>query len=92
MSDRDLFESQQFFAGRKDFEKLATELRESGSLHRTDVRHGADCEKVPHNEKGGYLHAAEDDSPYDVDGVSYCGRCHRCLPRVSHIDRLSDSA
>ncbi len=35
------------------------------------------CPKRPHdNPLGGYLHAADDDSPYDVDGTSYCGRCH----------------
>lgn len=33
------------------------------------------CDKVIHNG-GGYLHDAEDDGPYDVDGVTYCGRCH----------------
>jgi len=47
-----------------------------------DGRHGADCEKAPHNSNGGYLHAAEDDSPYNVDGLTYCGRCHRWMPRV----------
>lgn len=24
-------------------------------------------------------HAPDDDTPYDVDGVSYCGRCHHAL-------------
>lgn len=38
-------------------------------------RHGADCPKVEHYGEG-YLHAASDDRPYDVDGVVYCGRCH----------------
>jgi hypothetical protein len=37
--------------------------------------HGRDCPKVPHLSEG-YLHAADDDTPYDVDGVVYCGRCH----------------
>lgn len=45
-----------------------------------DGRHGADCEKAPHSSNGGYLHAAEDDSPYNVDGLTYCGRCHRPFP------------
>jgi hypothetical protein len=33
------------------------------------------CVKVPHAGTG-YLHAEDDDGPYDVDGVLYCGRCH----------------
>ncbi len=42
------------------------------------IRHGANCPKVAH-VCDGYLHDADDDSPYDVDGVMYCGRCHVCL-------------
>jgi hypothetical protein len=38
-------------------------------------QHGKDCPKEPHLGEG-YLHAADDDRPYDVDGVLYCGRCH----------------
>lgn len=35
------------------------------------------CDKAPHDDRmGGYLHDENDDSPYDVDGVAYCGRCH----------------
>lgn len=42
--------------------------------------HGETCPKVPHdNPAGGYLHAADDDRPYDVDGCKYCGRCHRAI-------------
>jgi cytochrome c553 len=37
--------------------------------------HGKDCPKVKHYGNV-YLHAANDDSPYDVDGIIYCGRCH----------------
>jgi hypothetical protein len=39
------------------------------------IRHGHDCEKVTHTLEG-YLHAANDDSAYTVDGLKYCGRCH----------------
>ena len=38
-------------------------------------QHGRDCPKVAHVGDG-YLHAANDDRPYDVDGIMYCGRCH----------------
>jgi hypothetical protein len=42
--------------------------------------HGETCVKAPHvNSLGGYLHAADDDRPYDVDGVRYCGRCQWAL-------------
>jgi len=42
------------------------------------AHHGVDCEKVPHAGDG-YLHSASDDSPYEDDGVLYCGRCHRWI-------------
>ena len=45
---------------------------------RKDMKHGINCEKAPHTRTG-YLHGADDDSPYSVDGCSYCGRCHRAL-------------
>lgn len=43
------------------------------------ITHGVDCTKEPHIQHGnrGYLHSATDDGPYDVDGHTYCGRCHR---------------
>lgn len=44
--------------------------------------HGKRCPKVQHVGEG-YLHAADDDSPYDVDGVLYCGRCHAWLDEGS---------
>lgn len=43
--------------------------------------HGAgQCEKIEHGGRTGYLHGPEDDSPYDVDGLKYCGRCHCWIP------------
>ena len=47
----------------------------------TEVRHGIDCPKASHT-RDGYLHGEDDDTPYDVDGLSYCGRCHRSLPDI----------
>ena len=44
------------------------------------------CRKVYHEETGGYLHGANDDRPYDVDGVTYCGRCHLCMPTMDLND------
>jgi hypothetical protein len=38
-------------------------------------QHGRDCPKIGHLG-GGYLHTDNDDRPYDVDGIWYCGRCH----------------
>lgn len=50
------------------------------ALARKAVVHGVSCHKWPHRSTGGYEHDANDDGPYDVDRVSYCGRCHHCLP------------
>jgi hypothetical protein len=46
---------------------------------RTAVVHGQTCVKQQHALGGAYLHSAVDDSPYDVDGCRYCGRCHQAL-------------
>jgi hypothetical protein len=44
------------------------------------VVHGYDCPKVEHVGTG-YLHDQDDDRPYDVDGLIYCGRCHKWLDK-----------
>lgn len=46
------------------------------------VRHGIDCRKVPHVREG-MLHGPDDDGPFDVDGLVYCGRCHMAIDVVS---------
>jgi hypothetical protein len=41
------------------------------------IVHGKTCPKAPHEPfVTGYLHAADDDTSFDVDGALYCGRCH----------------
>lgn len=45
----------------------------------TAERETSTCQKVIHDGRQGYLHGPDDDSPYDVDGVRYCGRCHVAL-------------
>ena len=56
--------------------------------------HGVTCTKRTHTPaQGGYLHGPEDDRPYDVDGLTYCGRCHEALagdPRPAPQDQKSD--
>ena len=42
------------------------------------IIHGKTCNKVEHVGIG-YLHDANDDTAYDVDGCIYCGRCHRAI-------------
>jgi hypothetical protein len=57
--------------------------RKDGHLDRVGellqkARHGVTCPKAPH-VRDGYLHGEDDDTPYNVDGASYCGRCHMAL-------------
>lgn len=47
--------------------------------HHPDIVHGATCDKRLHINGSGYLHAEDDDKPYIVDGLRYCGRCHTWL-------------
>ena len=47
-------------------------------LDKIVIRHGVDCGKVAHVGVG-YMHSEDDDTHYDVDGLSYCGRCHYAL-------------
>ena len=39
------------------------------------IVHGVNCRKADHIGNG-YLHELDDDAPFDVDGLYYCGRCH----------------
>lgn len=47
----------------------------------TFMVHGVSCPKVRHDSTDSYMHRKDDDGPYDVDGVNYCGRCHTSLPK-----------
>jgi hypothetical protein len=42
------------------------------------VVHGRNCPKVVHDRRG-MGHLAEDDGPFEFDGIKYCGRCHEKL-------------
>ena len=67
----------------EDSAKLVQEVAELEALALTLAREPKapfGCRKVPHNG-GGYLHDADSDAPYDVDGAMYCGRCHMALSR-----------
>lgn len=39
------------------------------------AKHGTTCRKVPHTGTG-HLHGKDYDGAFDIDGLSYCGRCH----------------
>lgn len=52
--------------------------RDDMALFGNDEEHGVNCGKVAHVGDG-HLHGEDDDSPYDVDGCLYCGRCHKAL-------------
>lgn len=60
--------------------EYCTPCEAAARLSVSGERHGIDCPKVEHRGAG-YLHGADDDRPYDVDGTWYCGRCHQCVPR-----------
>ena len=45
---------------------------------REKIIHGQNCQKRLHTRTG-YLHGEDDDTPYMVDGLKYCGRCHTAL-------------
>lgn len=56
---------------------LVQDLRdELGAVRAQIAIHGVSCPKAEHGATGGYQHQPDDDGPYDVDGVTYCGRCH----------------
>lgn len=60
--------------------KVTTEVKRQVLIHPTNPKHGIDCSKMHHDPMvSGYLHDQTDDSPYYVDGVPYCGRCHVAL-------------
>lgn len=40
------------------------------------IRHGINCQKVRHDTGNGFFHEPNDNGPYYVDNVRYCGRCH----------------
>jgi len=60
---------------RADLEKCIEIL----SLALSQKEDHTNCAKIAHTETQGYLHAEDDDGPYNVDGCLYCGRCHRAL-------------
>jgi len=49
-----------------------------------EVTHGINCKRAEHvKANGGYMHDEYDESPYIVDGLAYCGRCHHYIGRVA---------
>lgn len=72
----------QFKATRAIIERGPCAEKVSASRY-TVKRHGVDCPKEPHlDQRAGYLHGPDDDGPYDVDGVMYCGRCHGWIDTI----------
>lgn len=50
------------------------EPRDIGKERCVPLVHGVNCLKVQHTRP--HMHEPDDDSPYPVDDVWYCGRCH----------------
>jgi len=48
------------------------EFEKTGRIEPEQIYHGYNCDKVKHAGEG-YLHLEDNDAPYDVDGVEYCG-------------------
>ena len=42
------------------------------------------CPKMPHT-RGGEMHGPDDDRPYEVDGLLYCGRCHYSVNATTRL-------
>lgn len=59
--------------------KYGAELLPIRPMTPSEIKHGVNCEKVIHKTNQGFLHWSDDDRPFDVDGVNYCGRCHQAL-------------
>ncbi len=57
---------------------------------KAEIIHGQNCPKATHWNDDGYLHAETWDRPYDVDGVTYCGRCHAYMPPKAESVTVGD--
>lgn len=62
----------------KEGQEMVKRYIESEKMASKRIIHGQDCEKVEHDREG-LLHTKEDDTPFNDDGVEYCGRCHSLL-------------
>ena len=65
----------------RDYDLLCrarSEIEEHIFIDKSQIVHGLSCLKKQHLGAG-YVHVADDDGPYEVDGVIYCGRCHEAL-------------
>lgn len=59
-----------------DVPSLNRRIAERKQILTALIVHGKNCAKIVHAQGAGYLHGENDNSPYYVDGVRYCGRCH----------------
>lgn len=62
-----------------DFDEL---VEDCNAILRGEIVHGVNCQKVEHNDPAfTFEHLDDDDGPYPLCGVFYCGRCHHRLPK-----------
>ena len=61
----------QFIRGRFEYKQIQQEME-----------HGVNCPKIEHGGEmeAMYTHDANDDQPFELQGVKLCGRCHGLLP------------
>lgn len=60
-----------------------------------EIVHGVNCPKLAHtSDTFQYLdnHRHTDDGPFIVDGVPYCGRCHRQIENYGKVEPVQSEA
>ena len=50
-----------------------------------EIVHGVNCPKVEHERYDTFIHDADFDGTYQVDGIRYCGRCHRQIESYGEV-------
>ena len=56
------------------------------------IVHGANCPKVEHGRYDTFIHDADFDGTSQVDGIRYCGRCHRQIESYGEVKSVQSEA
>jgi len=63
---------------------MTPENESLGLIGNAPLVHGVSCNKAHHRGELEYNHGRDDNQPFEVAGVTYCGRCHAHLPPETH--------